>query len=164
MTENTRDLLNKLYLPLDKKANEFIAAMSKLHGGFKLKSGFFNGHYHKNEIGNYQEDVYPIPVISVIGICDVEIDFDDLTVTTKLNRDQAMAFDWSPFKALRFEVYGVDDYLCDYGNDNNIETLTDRLADSSEKEFFVTFSLPVDTNGEDMLRFVRKLQRSGFYY
>lgn len=54
--------MNRLYRPLDEKAHKYIAEMTKLHGGFKIESGFYNGHYHRNSEGNYQSDSYPIPV------------------------------------------------------------------------------------------------------
>ena len=62
----------------DEKLHELIAKLTKLHGGFKVTSGFYNGHYHKNAAGLYQADTYPIPVISVMGLCDLEIDLADV--------------------------------------------------------------------------------------
>lgn len=73
MAENTRESLNQLYRPLDEKLHELIAKLTKLHGGFTVTSGFYNGHYHKNVDGLYQADAYPIPVISVMGLCDIQI-------------------------------------------------------------------------------------------
>lgn len=53
MPTTTRNLFNKLYKPLDEKPYELIAKLTKLHGGFKVTSGFYNGHYHKNAAGLY---------------------------------------------------------------------------------------------------------------
>ncbi len=119
MIQFSRNDLNSLYRPLDQKAREFIANFVKLHGGFRVTSGFFNGHFHKNEAGNYQEDVYPIPVISVMGLCNIEIDFDAITFTTKLKKGQIADFDWRKLGGVPFEVYGVEDYLSDYGSSQN---------------------------------------------
>ena len=47
MSNHTRELLNYLYQPLEKRAHEFTAMLAGLHGGFKISSGFFNRHYHK---------------------------------------------------------------------------------------------------------------------
>lgn len=159
-----RDELNSLYRPLDQKAREFIASFVKLHGGFRVTSGFFNGHSHKNEAGNYQEDAYPIPVISVMGLCDIEIDFDAITFTAKLKKGQITDFDWRKLGGVPFEVYGVEDYLCDYGNSQDAAQIKGVVSSSKETEFFVTFSFPTDTNGEQALRFLRTLQKYGFYY
>lgn len=164
MAENTRESLNQLYRPLDEKLHELIAKLSKLHGGFAVTSGFYNGHYHKNVDGLYQADAYPIPVISVMGLCDIEIDFDGITVTTKLSKDQITAFDWNTLGDACFEVYGVEDYLSDYGNEQVAGQIEDNLLSNDEKEFFVSFSLPSAIGGEEIMRFLRTLQKNHFYY
>lgn len=164
MAENTRESLNQLYRPLDEKLHELIAKLTKLHGGFTVTSGFYNGHYHKNVDGLYQADAYPIPVISVMGLSDIEIDFDGITVTTKLSKDQITAFDWNTLGDACFEVYGVEDYLSDYGNEQVAGQIEDNLLSSDEKEFFVSFSLPSAIGGEEIMRFLRTLQKNHFYY
>lgn len=164
MIQFSRNDLNSLYRPLDQKAREFIANFVKLHGGFRVTSGFFNGHFHKNEAGNYQEDAYPIPVISVMGLCDIEIDFDAITFTTKLKKGQIADFDWRKLGGVPFEVYGVEDYLSDYGSSQNSAQIKDGVSGSKETEFFVSFSFPIETDGEQAFRFLRTLQKYGFYY
>lgn len=160
MPESTRELLNRLYRPLDEKAHE----LSGLHSGFKITSGFYNGHYHKNNAGRYQADAYPIPVISVMGLCDIEIDFDGITVTTKLSKDQIAAFDWNTLGDVRFEVYGAEDYLSDYGNERVSDEIKSAVLSGAEQEFFVSFSIPMSTGGEELMRFLRTLQKNHFYY
>ena len=164
MSENKREMLNLLYRPLDDKMRELIVTLTKMHGGYKITSGFFNGHYHKNDAGLYQEDKYPIPVISIMGLCDIEIDFDGISVTTKLSKDQIVPFDWSSFGTVSFEVYGVENYLNDYGNNLNIHALKDNVLSSPEKEFFISFSFPISTSGKEVLSFFKFLQRNHFYY
>ena len=164
MLDNTRVILNQIYRPLDEKVHELIAKLTKLHGGFKVTSGFYNGHYHKNAAGLYQADIYPIPVISVMGLCDIEIDFDCITVTTKLSKEQIAEFDWNTLGDVRFEVYGVEDYLSDYGNEQVAGQIKNNILSSDEKEFFISFSLPSGTNGEEIMRFLRTLQKNHFYY
>lgn len=164
MLDNTRIALNQIYRPLDEKVHELAAKLTKLHGGFKVTTGFYNSHYHKNDAGFYQADTYPIPVISVMGLCDIEIDFDGITVTTKLSKEQITGFDWSTLGGVRFEVYGVEDYLRDFGNERIADEINDNVLSSVEKEFFVSFPLPMSTNGEEIMRFLRMLQKKNFYY
>lgn len=94
MPESTRELLNQIYRPLDEKASRLGMCLSKTHGGFKLSNGFYNGHYHKTAEGECREDKYPIPVISVLGLADIEVDVDGLTVTAKLSKKQIAGLDW----------------------------------------------------------------------
>ena len=160
----TRELLNNLYQPLEGKLYELIAKLTKLHSGFKVTSGFYNGHYHKNIDGLYKEDKYPIPVISVTGLCDIEIDIDDITVTTKFSREQITVFDWNKLGDIHFEVYGVKDYLSDYGNELEAGQIRNNIQSSTEKEFFISFSFPMTTNGDTIMKFMRTLQKNHFYY
>ena len=45
MMENIREQLYRLYRPLDERAQEYIAEVTKLNDGFKIESGFYNGHW-----------------------------------------------------------------------------------------------------------------------
>ena len=162
--EQTKELLNNIYTPIVNKTHEIISNFIKLHGDYEVSSGFFNGHYHKNSSGLYQEDKYPIPVISVKGLCDIEIDFDNLTITSKLNKEQVEIFDWQTLIDIPFEIYGVNDYLKDYGNNTNVNDIRNVISLSFEKEFFISFMFDEDVSSEDILKFVRKIERCGFYY
>lgn len=164
MSDSTRDILNQLYAPLDDKVCELVMALTKSHDGYQVNSRFFNGHYHKNDAGQYQKDRYPIPVISIMGLCDIEIDFDGISTTTKLSRDWIVSFDWSAFKTVHFEVYGVENFLNDYGNDRDSSAIKGRALLSDENEFFVSFFLHNDTDGEELLKFLKFLRRNHFYY
>ena len=45
MMENIREQLYRLYRPLDERAQEYIADVTKLNDGFQIESGFYNGHW-----------------------------------------------------------------------------------------------------------------------
>lgn len=68
-----------------------------VHKGFDLESGWYNGHCHRGDDGNWFRESYPIPVISVKGICDIELPFDAITASAKLKKDAALAY---PFETL----------------------------------------------------------------
>ena len=72
--EDMRRMLNEAYLPLHTQARALEDALTGWHG-HRITHGFFNGHYHKAADGQFQMDVYPIPVISVMGLCDIEMLF-----------------------------------------------------------------------------------------
>lgn len=162
--ENTRDTLNRLYRPLAQKQRELTAALTRLQAQYQIVHGFFNGHFHKDAAGQYQSDAYPIPVISVMDLCDIEIDIDTVTFTSKLSKDQIVAFDWHVLDGMHFEVYGVEDYLHDYGTDQNARQISRSVLESDETEFFVSFSFPVCINSEQALALIRTLQNNCFYY
>jgi hypothetical protein len=156
--------LNQLYYPLDGKARKLVKALVKLPGFPKVTTGFFNGHYHKNDSGQYQEDKYPIPVVSIKDLCDIEIDFDEISVTTKLKKDQVVSFDWGTIGAVQFEVYGVEDYLNDMGNDQDIAIIKENVLVSKEEEFFVSFFFHLSADAVEVSEFLDFLRKNHFYY
>ena len=164
MEENLREVLNRVYRPIVSKSQELMTMLTKAYGDAQVTCGFFNGHYHKTSAGQYQADAYPIFVISVMGLCDIEIDFDGIAVTSKLSREQARLFDWSLLKGLPFEVYGVEEYLNDYGGNDTSGTIGDRILLSAEKELFVSLFLPAAASGDEVIQAVNSLQMNHFYY
>ena len=161
--EDMRRMLNEAYLPLHTQARALVDALTGWHG-HRITHGFFNGHYHKAADGQFQMDVYPIPVISVMGLCDIEIDFDGITVTAKLSKAQVEAMDWARFEGAHFEVYGVEDYLLDMGTEQDMEALVRQARDCSEKEVFVSFSFPLTAAINDMIHFLEFIYSNRFYY
>lgn len=59
-------------------------------------------------------DYFPIPVITNKGTCDIEINLDQISITTKLTRNGALSYDFEKVKAYSFEAYGVKNYLDDF--------------------------------------------------
>ena len=164
MKNNLRSMLNDLYSPIIDKTYKIVSSLTKLHGGFNVVSRFYNGHYHKNSEGSYKEDKYPIPVITISGLCDIEIDFDNICITSKLSKDQIQLLDWNVLKGKHFEVYGLENYLLDYGNEDDIDTMKNDTLASKEKEFFITIYLPTNIPTEDVIELLRLLKNNGFYY
>ena len=164
MPENMRDMLNCVYKPIDDKSKKLVAALEKFQSSFKVTSGFFNGHYHKDSKGHYLADAYPIVVISIMGLCDIEIDFDGISVTAKLSKGQAQVFDWKVIDGTSFEVYGVDDYLTDYGGNQELDAICENILPSAEKEFFISFYLPDSTSTDEIIALINTLRTNEFYY
>lgn len=155
--------MNAAYDRLEKKQDALAHAFSQRE--FESESGWFNGHYQKNEDGSFSRDSYPIPVISVKGVCDMEIQFDRIDVSTKLKREKALTYSFDKMADYPFEAYGVEDYLGDYYHEGqSIQELRDNILDSEEKEIGFSFTFSFDAEGEKILEFVTLLRREGFYY
>lgn len=154
--------LNEIYYPLDLKQAELDALF---RGDFRLESGWYNGHYHKNETGNWCRESYPIPVIGVKGLCDIEIPFDKIYVSTKLKRDAALAYPFEKLVGYEFEAYGVENYLTDfYHPGQTAQDLKENIRACDEKEIGFSFAFPFDADGKQIFEFVKLLQQEGFYY
>ena len=155
--------INIAYNRLEMKHAEITHAFC--HRIFELESGWYNGHYHKGEDGNWFRESYPIPVIGIKGICDIEIQLDKISISTKLKRDMALAYSFEKFSGHEFEAYGVEDYLADfYHAGQTVQEMKDNIHACDEKEIGFSFVFPFDVEGKQIFEFVKLLRREGFFY
>lgn len=155
--------MNAAYYRLEMKRAQVVSAL--LHRMFKLESGWYSGHYHKDNSGQWIRESYPIPVIGVKELCDIEIQFDKLSVSTKLERDVALDYSFKRFSVNEFEAYGVEDYLADfYHPGQTIEQMKEKIRASEEAEIGFSFMFPFDVEGRQLFEFVKRLRHEGFYY
>lgn len=161
-----KELLNEIntaYYRLEMKQAEIIYAL--FHRIFELESGWYNGHYHKGDNESQLRESYPIPVIGVKGFCDIEIQFDKISVSTKLKQDVALAYSFEKFSEYEFEAYGVENYLADfYHAGQTVQEMKENIRACDEKEIGFSFVFPFDVEGKQIFEFVKLLRREGFYY
>lgn len=157
------DDLNKLYYHLEKKQTELFHGL--FHRCFELKRGYYNGNYHRDKSGNYVMEYYPIPIIEVQRLCDVEINLENITVSTKLTKQNAVEYNYGKLEGYSFEAYGVEDYLQDFYEPGMLtEELQVAIKKSEEKEIGFSFKFNFDITGNEMYEFVKMLRREGFFY
>ncbi len=157
------DTMDAIYADIDAKCAEIASVLT--HGMFRLRHGWFNGHYYKKDTGEWYKSYCPIPEVDVIDLCDVEIHFDKIVVTTKLKRETAIAYSFDTLMEYNFEAYGVEDYLLDfYQSGQTISSMKDKIAVSEEDEVCFSFAFPLETEGEEIFEFVKLIQYEGFYY
>lgn len=155
--------LNNVYYRLETKQAELFQGL--FHRTFELKRGYYNGNYHRDNGGNYVMEYYPIPIIEVQGLCDVEINLENITVSTKLTKQKAMEYNYDRLKEYSFEVYGVEEYLQDYYKTGmTTEELQAAIKKSEEKEIGFSFRFGFDVTGNEMYEFAKMLRREGFFY
>ena len=153
-----RSQLNELYRNLDSKAQEISKCLC-------CDYGYYNGHFHKNASGNYEMDYFPIPVVSLKGVCDVEIDFDCISVTTKLTKEKALCYNFEKLKNYNFEVYGVENYLDDfYVLGDTLGDMIEKIRNSSEENIFFSFYFPADTPVDAVCKLVNFIKQEGFCF
>lgn len=160
-----RDELNEIYKKLENRMHRIIAPFTSLHKGFDFSCGYYSGHYHKNAEGKYVMDFFPIPVVTVKGLCDIEIDLDKVSVSTKLRREVALNYSYEKLSGYEFEAYGVDGYLDDfYVKGNSYSELVENIASSKEKEIGFSFLFSEDAGAEEIYKCVKSLRKDGFFY
>ena len=160
-----RDKLNEIYKKLENRMYRIVAPFTSLHKGFDFSCGYYSGHYHKNAEGKYVMDFFPIPVVTVKGLCDIEIDLAKVSVSTKLRREVALNYSYEKLLGYEFEAYGVDEYLDDfYVKGNSYSELVENIASSKEKEIGFSFLFSEDVGAEEIYKCVKFLRKEGFFY
>ena len=104
-------------------------------------------------------------MIGIKGICDIEIQFVKISISTKLKRDVALSYSFEKFSGYEFEAYGVEDYLADfYHAGQTVQEMKDNIHACDEKEIGFSFVFPFDVEGKQIFEFVKLLRREEFFY
>lgn len=155
--------INGAYSQLEAKHDELMKTLKQEIPD--AASGWYNGHYHKKGNGQWVKEAFPIPVISLKGLCDIEIRFDGISVTAKLGREAALARTYEDLMAYEFEAYGVENYLSDYYGPGQTEReLKENIGRGNERNIGFSFAFPFGADGKQLLEFVKLLKREGFFY
>ena len=124
-----------------------------------------NGRFHKTIGDRYIREAYPIPVISIIGLCDIEVHFDKVSVLAKLERDTALAKCFDGFVHYDFTARsGEDDTLIFYEPGMTIPEMKKNITDSEDSEIEFEFRFPSDITGRQVFEFADFLRIDGFYH
>lgn len=154
--------LNMFYYRLESKATDIV---NNIYAIYSPSWGWYNGHFHKNKNGEWERENFPIPVITLKGLCDIEIGINRITLSTKLSRSTALEYQYEKIKNIAFEAYGVENYLLDfYTSDMRFDDFYNNILMSDEKEIGFSFIFDFDesvNNIKDVLHFIKQ---EGFYY
>ncbi|MCH5160162.1 MAG: hypothetical protein J1F66_04870 [Clostridiales bacterium] len=153
-----RNQLNKIYRKLDLKARDISERL-------KCAFAYYNGHYSKNTAGEYEMDCFPIPVVELKGVCDIAIELDKISVTTKLTRELAVLYNFEKLNSYQFEAYGVENYLDDfYVAGDTISGMKEKITRSKEQNVFFSFCFPFEVTTDTVYELVNFLSGEGFFY
>ena len=162
MDEKYLAAIDAAYFILEEKQAELLSAIASAR--YRATIGWYNGHYHRNGLGEWERESYPIPVIEITGICDVEIGFDKITVSTKLPSKSVRMLTPENFTPYDYEVYGIEDYLNDlYNSRQPFGQLITSAEQHSEQEVGFSFYFPPQAPAAPILALIRLLDESGFY-
>lgn len=104
-------------------------------------------------------------MIGVKRVCDIEIQFDTISVSTKLQRNTALTYSFEKFAGYEFEAYGVEDYLADfYHAGQTVQEMKDNIRACDEKDIGFSFMFTFEIDGKQIFEFVKLLRLEGFYY
>lgn len=155
--------LNAVYKSLSDRAKQIYGVI--INEGFEASLGFFDGHFVRTKNNTFEKEHFPIPVIAIQHLCDIEIGLKYTSITTKLSRDDAFDFPFCQVFQTPFEAYGVENFQTDfYHHGMHLENLRKNIENSEESEIFFTFFHDKETHPEQILAFLSLLKKKGFFY
>lgn len=99
-------------------------------------------------------------------MCDIEINTDGIiSISSKLERNRALIYDYQKLNEIEFEAYGTENYLNDFfipGQD--LKTLKFNIKNSLEKEIGFFFKFYENISCQFLCDFILFLKEEGFYY
>lgn len=172
-----RSRLNELYTALTEKAQSLMKELSPLVNPDLLMSmSYVIKHYIRNmykrreptpdNAADYSEDNYPIPVIRLSDLCEVEIYTDVISVFTRLKSSNMRDFDFSRLSGYDLEVYGYDaGQLIDFSDGCAApEELKKSILNSNSEVADFYFDFPFDADGREISALVTLLRSAGFFF
>lgn len=154
--------LNQIYEPLDKKCNEIIEAIP--YRLFECKAGFYNGHFKKNADGQWNMSYYPLPVVMVKKYCEIEINIENIIISTKHRKEQILNYNHNKLNQYPYEIYGWKNLFHQYFCEGiPVEEAFQKIQASDEEEFGYSFVLPFDTDVNEIVEFIKFLREEEFY-
>lgn len=159
-----RNSLNDLYYPLCEKAELIKARL--VDDGVSADIRWYNNNSHFTQEGFYETDCFPIPVVEAEGLFDVTLDFDTITIISKLSKQSAVDLDYSIFDGYSFDVYGSDDYLgrSFYSAETGISGIIDNIRSCNDKDIVFCVSLDFDVRPAKLFKLMTVILDNGFYY
>lgn len=155
--------INEIYQRLESECIEIYTQLNAFN--LHLEWGWYNGHYHKADNGEWEREFYPIPVITIKSLCDIEIGIDNISISTKLRREHAVQYSFSKFESYTFEAYGVENYLEDfYTSGESLLTMKAKILESNETEIGFSFYFSKDGTKSSIKDVIQLLIDEEFYY
>ena len=105
------------------------------------------------------------------GLCDIEIGFFNIAITSKLKKKQALSYNFSSLEALnlKYDVYGVENFLLDFKNESfdEKETIKNKIKNSSEENIAFSFYFELNSSKSNIQKIVNTinlLRANKFFY
>ena len=169
--ESFMEFLNDLqnfYSNIEKIAEVLTSSLK--NQSLSIDSGWYNDHYHI-ENGNWIREAYPIKVLTLNGLCDIEIGFFNIAITSKLKKEQALLYNFSSLESLnlKYDVYGVENFLLDFKNEffDEKEKIKNKIKNSSEEDIAFSFYFELNSSKSNIQKIVNTinlLRDNKFFY
>ena len=177
LSDSFKASLNEFYTALTSKAQSLMKTLMPLVDSTLLMSmSYVIKHYIRNmykhkeptpdNAPHYSEDNYPIPVIRLSDLCEVEIYTDVISVFTRLKCADVKKLDFSQLAGYTFEAYGYDGgRLIDFSDGGTSPNeIKGKILDSNTEVADFYFDFPFDADENEILTLINLLHKSGFFF
>lgn len=147
------DILNNFYDDYNDKAISLTKLLSKTY-----KSSY-------SYTTKYNNESYPLPVISVKGLCEIILNEYEIDINTKISKSNLLKINFNDFKDYDFDIYSPYDYYNDlYEKGMSNKELKDKIKKTNYKNFGLTFIVPLDMSNISIRKLINLLNINKFKY
>ena len=142
--------------------------------GISLNQNVFEHEYDlmfsslmQYETEEIKELFYPVLVIKIKYLCDVELWFDKIIITARTDITNLLEFDISKFERFNYDLYGCKEYPYMFYNKNMSIDLNDKLnelKELGEKEIGIQVYLDKDIEKEEFGKVIKHLYNMKIFY
>ena len=134
---------NLEYAPIWDVAQQMFIVLSEQGYECDMEFSIFNT---VKEDGEWVEERFPIPVITVNDVFKILVHPSHVALTLAMHRDMAIRFRFQSFLPMLFDIHGMNDLnLSFYNAGESFDEVSQKIAESNEAYVGVTFSLPLLT-------------------
>lgn len=141
---------NLEYAPIWDLSQQLFIALSDMGYACDMEFSIFNT---VKEDGEWIEERFPIPVITVEEIFKICVHPSHLALTIPMHREMAYRFRFQSFLPMLFDIHGMHDMnVTFYEAGEGFDDVAQKIFESNEEFVGITFSLPLITKSiEDVL-------------
>ena len=132
---------NLEYAPIWDVAQQMFLVLSDNGYACDMEFSIFNT---VKEDGEWVEERFPIPVITVNDAFKVLVHPSHMALTVAMRKEMAVRFRFQSFLPMLFDIHGMNDLNTTfYNSGESFDEVSQKILESDEKYVGITFSLPL---------------------
>lgn len=146
-----KEILNDFYDDYNDKAISLTKLLSKTYK---------TSYKYTTE---YNKESYPLPVVSVSGLCEIVLNEYEIDINTKISKSNLLKINFDGFKNYDFDIYPTSDYFNDlYEKGMSNKEVIEKIKKSNYKNFGLTFIVPLDMSNTSIRKLINLLEINNF--
>lgn len=163
--EKIENKLTVIYKELFNKIEELEYSLNHKIYDFEIDLMFSSLMQYEDEAVN--DVFYPVLVLKIKNLCDVELWFDKMIITARMNINDLINYDIKKLNIFNYDLYGCREYPYMFYNKNMNINLYDKLKElkeMDEKEIGIQIYLNKDIEKEEFNKCINFLKKQEIFY